>query len=286
MTAIEVVPVMYQLVARAWQREHVHFSQYLCPLFVITCGYDDRDEQTRAASVGVTAISHEKHMNTRPPEPAEPATPPSYEGLLHDQYGAETVARGRAEAQATLGLSDPRTALGPGAVAPLFALSDSNGATVSLAGLRQQGPTVLIFYRGGWCPFCNVYLRTFQLARPHLRALGAQVVLISPEQTTRGQALAARHALLFPVLSDVGNAVARQYGLVFQIPQELRAEYLADGVDLAERNGDPSWEVPMPATFVVATDGRIQYAFVSADYTQRAEPAEVLTTLRRLHTRR
>ena len=88
------------------------------------------------------------------------------------------------------------------------------------------------------------------------------------------------------MLSDLGNAVARQYGLVFQMPQELRAEYLADGVDLAERNGDPSWEVPMPATFVVAADGRIQYAFVSADYTQRAEPSEVLTTLRRLHTRR
>ena len=70
------------------------------------------------------------------------------------------------------------------------------------------------------------------------------------------------------------------------MPQELRAEYLADGVDLAERNGAPSWEVPMPATFVVAADGRIQYAFVSADYTQRAEPSEVLTTLRRLHTRR
>jgi peroxiredoxin len=215
-------------------------------------------------------------------ETPHPATPPSYERLLDEQYGADSVARSRAEAQATPGLGEPSAALGVRAVAPPFSLPDANGTQVDLASLLSKGPVVLIFYRGGWCPFCNMYLRTFQLARPQVRALGAQVVLISPELAAHGRALAERHSLLFPVLSDRGNQVAREYGLVFRMPAELRAEYLADGVDLAEHNGDTSWEVPMPATFVIAPDGRIGYAFVSADYTQRAEPEEVLGVLRRL----
>jgi peroxiredoxin len=220
----------------------------------------------------------DKHIET-----PHPTAPPSYERLLEEQYGADSVARSRAEAQATPGLGEPRAALGFGEVAPSFSLPDANGARVDLASLLANGPVVLIFYRGGWCPFCNMYLRAFQLARPHLRALGAQVVLISPELAAHGRTLAERHSLLFPVLSDSGNQVAREYRLVFRMPTELRAEYLADGVDLAEHNGDTSWEVPMPATFVITPDGRICYAFVSDDYTQRAEPKEVLGVLRRLH---
>lgn len=225
-------------------------------------------------------------MSSKQIETDRPAASPSYEQLLEGAYGPEAVEQSRAEAQGTPGLGDPGAALRVGAVAPRFALPDTNGASVELAQLLAQGPVVLIFYRGGWCPFCNVYLRAFQLARPHLRALGAQVVLVSPEQAAYGRALSEQHALLFPVLSDRGNRVARQYGLAFQMPAELRDEYLADGVDLAERNGEPSWEVPMPATFVIASDGRIAYAFVSADYTQRAEPAEVLAVLQRLRVPR
>lgn len=221
-------------------------------------------------------------MTDKQIEIPHPAAPPAYERLLEEQYGARSVASSRAEAQATPGLGDPGAALGIGAIAPPFSLPDAHGAQVDLSSLLSKGPVVLIFYRGGWCPFCNMYLRAFQLARSHVRALGAQVVLISPELGAHGQTLVERHALLFPVLSDGGNRVARQYGLVFRMPTELRAEYLADGVDLAEHNGDPSWELPMPATFVVSADGRICYAFVSADYTQRAEPEEVLGVLRRL----
>lgn len=221
-------------------------------------------------------------MSSKQPETLPPATPPSYDQLLDEQYGADPVARARAAVQATPGLGDPRAALGVGDAAPLFALANSEGDVIALADTLQHGPAVLVFYRGGWCPFCNTYLRALQLARPQLRALGAQLLLISPERSAQGQTIVERHALLFPVLSDAGNQVARRYGLVFQMPPELQAEYAADGVDLAERNGDPRWELPMPATFVVAPDRRIQYAFVSADYTQRAEPAAVLAALRRL----
>jgi peroxiredoxin len=211
---------------------------------------------------------------------------PSYEQLLREQYGDGPVDRTRAYVQATPGLGDPATALAVGAIAPDFTLMDTEGNAVSLEALYANGPVVLIFYRGGWCPFCNVYLRAFQMARTQLRALGAQVVLISPQLIVQAQALREQQGLLFPLLSDVGNQVARQYGLVFQMAQELRAEYLADGTDLARINGDESWELPMPATFVIDSDGRIAYAFVSADYTQRAEPGEVLAVLRQLARQR
>jgi peroxiredoxin len=216
-------------------------------------------------------------------EPSDLAALPSYERLLEKRYGAEAIVQDRAEAQATPGLGEPSTALGLGEVAPLFSLPDAHGTTVALAHLLSNGPVVLIFYRGGWCPFCNMYLRTFQLSRLHLQALGAQVLLVSPERAAHSLSLAERQSLLFPMLSDGGNRVARQYGLVFKMPDGLRAAYLADGVDLAERNGDTSWDVPMSATFVITPAGLISYAFVSADYTQRAEPKDVIAVLRQLH---
>jgi peroxiredoxin len=130
-----------------------------------------------------------------------------------------------------------------------------------------------------------VHLRAFQLARSHIRTLGASVVLISPQRAEYAQVLVDTHTLLFPLLSDIGNQVARQYRLVFQMPPELREEYLASGVNLAEINGDESWEIPMPATFVIDRGGVIQYASVSADYTQRSDPADVLAALRRMRGR-
>jgi peroxiredoxin len=213
-------------------------------------------------------------------------TPPAYARLLEEVFGADAIEENRAYVQSAPQLGEPRHALAVGARAPLFALHDETGALVTLSGLLAHGPVVVVFYRGGWCPFCNVYLRALQLARSHMRALGAQVVLVSPQRREHAQPLIERHSLLFPLLSDVGNQVARQYGLVFRMPDVWRDEYLADGTDLAEVNGDPSWEVPMPATFVVDRHGVIKYAFVSADYTQRAEIADLLAVLRSLTARR
>jgi peroxiredoxin len=196
--------------------------------------------------------------------------------MVEEAYGADAQ-------QVTSG-AKPHTAHA-GQPAPDFALLALSGETIRLSALRERGPVVMMFYRGGWCPFCNMHLRAFQLARTQLRALGAPVVLLSPALPGHIADLRQQHDLLFPLLRDVGNQVARQYGLVFQMPAELREEYLADGVDLAAINGDDSWEVPMPATFVVDQQGVIQYAFVSADYTQRAELSEVIAVLRNLARR-
>lgn len=209
---------------------------------------------------------------------------PAYEEMLEEAYGEDAIARSRAFAQEVTGglkADAPRV----GQLAPDFALRDLSGETLRLGALRDRGPVVIMFYRGGWCPFCNMHLRAFQLARTQLRALGAQVVLLSPALSGHTADLRQQHDLLFPLLSDVGNQVARAYGLVFQMPAELREEYLADGVDLAVINGDDSWQVPMPATFVVDQQGIIQYAFVSADYTQRAELSDVIAVLRKLARR-
>jgi peroxiredoxin len=219
--------------------------------------------------------------NTEHEAPAEAAVP-SYEQLLTEQYGTGPIERTRRKVQASEGLGNPATALRSGEFAPDFTLNDSQGNAVSLAALYAVGPVVVIFYRGGWCPFCNMYLRAFQLARTQLRALRTQVVLISPSVNGELSPEQEQSALLFPLLSDIGNHVARAYGLVFRMPAELRATYQAIGTDLTNINGDSSWELPMPATFVVDQAGRIAYAFVSADYTQRAEPAEVLSVLRQL----
>lgn len=214
---------------------------------------------------------------------SEPSTAiPTYEQSLIDEHGAEAVANYRADTVPALRYGDERTALQVGAMAPEFTLTDAAGMVYTLNALRKTGPVVAIFYRGGWCPFCNVQLRAFQLARMHLRAHKANVVLISPEQFQHSLTLSEQHSLQFPVLSDVGNTVARQYGVAFQLNPEQRERHREHEIDLVESNGDAQWELPMPATFVIDRSGRIRYAFVSADYTQRAEPSEVLAVLQRL----
>jgi peroxiredoxin len=221
-------------------------------------------------------------VTTDQPESEQPPDIPSYEKSLIAQHGADGVARYRAEMLPNLQYGDARTALGVDDNAPPFTLTDATGTRYVLTDLLKQGPVVAIFYRGGWCPFCNVQLRAFQLARTRIRALKASVVLISPEQIEQTLSLIERHTLQFPVLTDVGNQVARQYGLAFQFDPALRERYLEEEIDLTELNGDVPWELPMPATFIIDPQGKIRYAFVSTDYTQRSEPAEVLAVLQRL----
>ena len=221
-------------------------------------------------------------VTTDQPQPNESPDIFSYERVLIEQHGAAWLKQHRAEMRPILQFGDTRTALGIGAVAPNFTLTDTAGKPYVLSELLPHGPVVALFYRGGWCPFCNVQLRAFQLASSRLRALKAQVVLISPQESNQSLSLIERHALTFPLLTDVGNHVARQYGLAFQLNPAVRDGYLAIDVDLAHINDDASWELPMPATFVIDRAGLIRYSFVSADYTQRSEPADVLAALQRI----
>lgn len=172
--------------------------------------------------------------------------------------------------------------LGEGDQAVRFALPDAKGETVELDELLQQGPVVVTFYRGGWCPYCNIELRALQAALPEMRELGASLVAVSPQTPDQSLSTSEKNELEFSVLSDVGNKVAREFGLVFSLPESLRPIYAQFGIDIPAHNGDDSFELPVPATFVIDRDGQIKYAFVNADYQQRAEPSEIVAALRSL----
>ena len=165
-----------------------------------------------------------------------------------------------------------------GVLAPDFTLPNVDGRPVTLYALLAQGPVVLTFYRGEWCPYCNLQLRAYQAGLPQIRELGARLVAVSPQTPDNSLTTAEKKGLTFPVLSDAGNAVARRYGLVFSLSQTLRAV----SADLPAYNGDDSWELPMPGTFVIAPDGTVQLAFVDVDWTRRLEPAAILDALRQL----
>lgn len=170
-------------------------------------------------------------------------------------------------------------ALRVGAVAPPFSLPDARGGHLSLHEQLERGPVVLTFYRGGWCPYCDLTLRAYQHALPQIRALGADLVAVSPQTPDGSLSTAETKQLGFAVLSDAGNTVARQYGLVFAVPSALDAIHKGFGIDLAKANGDDANELPVPGTFIVDRDGRIALAFVDADYRVRLEPAELLRQL-------
>jgi peroxiredoxin len=146
--------------------------------------------------------------------------------------------------------------------------------------LLADGPVVLVFYRGAWCPYCNLQLAAFQAALADIRAAGAALVAVSPQTPDQSLTLAERHALEFPVLSDGGNAVARDYGLVFTQSDAVTATSRRLGIELADFNGDDSNTLPAASTFVIGEDGVIRFASVSGDYRWRVGPEEVLAALR------
>lgn len=169
-----------------------------------------------------------------------------------------------------------------GDTAPDFALPAVGGQTVSLSSLLGTGPVVLNFYRGGWCPFCNLEFRALQAKLPEMKALGATLVGISPETPDNSLDTKTKHALEFEVLSDVGNQVAGEYGLVCVVDEAVRPLYLEWGIDVPAVNGDDSYSLPIPATYVIDTMGVIQAAYVDKDYTRRMEPMAIVEALRDL----
>lgn len=166
--------------------------------------------------------------------------------------------------------------------APTFTLPDPQGREVSLDVLLEAGPAVVTFYRGGWCPYCNIQLRAYQTILPEMIALGAQLVAISPQLPDGSLSTVEANELTFAVLSDSGNKVAHSFGLVWSLPEELRAALRSSNKALPGINGDDSWELPVPATYVVARDGRIALGAIDVDYRNRLEPDAILTTLRSL----
>ncbi len=175
-------------------------------------------------------------------------------------------------------------ALKTGGRAPKFTLPDTHGRLVSSADLLARGPLVLTFYRGIWCPYCNMDLQAIEAAADEIRALGASLVAISPQTAPNRRKSERENELSFPILSDHGNAVADEFGLRYRLPDELIAVYKSFGNDLTIGNGEDSWTLPMPARYVIGTDGVVAYAEVNPDYTRRPDPSELLPPLQRLRT--
>lgn len=172
-----------------------------------------------------------------------------------------------------------KSALKKGDTLPIFALPGVDGKEVSSAALLQEGPLVVTFYRGGWCPYCNLQLRDLQKHLPEIHAQGAQLIAISPQTPDATLSTREKEALEFQVLSDLDGQVARRFGLMYKLPPDLVEIYKGLGLDLAKSNGSDSWELPLAATYVVSPAGEIVYSFVDADYRKRAETLEVLRVL-------
>ena len=162
---------------------------------------------------------------------------------------------------------------------PEFSLQNATGKTVDLKSLLGENSVVISFYRAGWCPYCNMELRGLQKYLPQITELGAKLIAISPETPDNSLSTTEKNELTFEVLSDVGNQVAKKFGLVFQVPEELRPIYQSFGIDLPAYNGDESFELPIPGTYVVATDGTVIDGFVDPDYTKRLDPEEIINVL-------
>lgn len=165
--------------------------------------------------------------------------------------------------------------------APAFVLRDQNDRTVSSAELLAQGPLIVTFYRGVWCPYCNIELQALNELLPQFRALGANIVAISPQKPVNSRKSVRQNQLDFPVLSDVRGETGAAFGLRFALPDYLVALYQTLGNDLPAFNDDPSWTLPMPARYVIGQDAVVRYAEVNPDYTRRPEPADMLPVLER-----
>ena len=189
----------------------------------------------------------------------------------------ETMHRATAE---LIALGAGSRALKAGDTAPPFVPNDANGNAVAASALLAQGPLVVSFYRGVWCPYCNMELQALQEALGAFRALGAQLLAISPQNAVNSRKSMRDNGLDFPILSDPCNETAAAFGLRVALPGYLVDPYKSLKNDLPAFNGDTSWTLPMPGRFVIGQDGIIRYAEVNPDYTRRPEPSDMLPVLR------
>lgn len=173
-------------------------------------------------------------------------------------------------------------ALGEGDTAPDFELPNAVGERVRLSDLLSSGPVILSFYRGQWCPFCNLELRALQRAITDIESAGATLVAVSPNTPDTSLTTVEKHSLTFPVLSDHDNLVAKQFNLVYEMTAENIENYREKGRDIPAMNGTDKWELPIPATYVINSDRVIRYSFVDTNHRVRAEPSEVVAVAARL----
>jgi peroxiredoxin len=190
----------------------------------------------------------------------------------------ETMHRATAELIASGAARHARKA---GDVAPSFSLKDPEGNIVSSDELLKKGPLVISFYRGVWCPYCNMELQALEAAKPAFDRYGASLLAISPQTAPNSRKSVRQNKLTFPILSDVKGKVGAAFGLRFELPDYLVELYKSLKNDLPTFNDDPSWTLPMPARYVIGRDGTILYSEVNPNYTHRPEPEDMIPVLQR-----
>ncbi|MEO9468701.1 peroxiredoxin-like family protein [Parasphingorhabdus sp.] len=201
---------------------------------------------------------------------------------------ADSVARFPPEALEVMRAADEElkerkvgeNALKAGDSLPDASLIDATGKSVSLSSLNEAGPLIITFYRGGWCPYCNLELKAYQEILGEITDLGGQLIAISPEKPDNSLTTIEKNALTFSVLTDTGNQLAKAVGIAFELPAGLQQLFTNFGMNLDELNADTGWALPVPATFVVDGNGRIILADVDIEYTRRLEPSEALAALK------
>ncbi len=175
-----------------------------------------------------------------------------------------------------------KTALNVGGTMPSFNLMDAKGNSVSSNDLLKQGNLVVVFYRGAWCPFCNLYLRNLQKNLTQIKENGGVLVAISVENADTSVSVAQKNNVEFTVLSDPKLDLARKFGIVYQLSADVNEQYKGYGVDLVKQNGTEKPDLPLSATYVVNQKGEIVYSFLEPDYQKRAEPSVIIETLKKI----
>ena len=170
-------------------------------------------------------------------------------------------------------------ALQIGAKVENFSLVNHNGESIELNDLLNKGPVIVSFYRGGWCPYCNLELKALNDYLAQFKTQSAQLIAISPQLSDETLSTTQKNELDFDVLSDVSNKVAEQFGLLFTLDERIQALYTQFGIDFEHYYGDKSFKLPLPATYVINQEGVITYAFLNEDYTLRAEPIDIMAAL-------
>ena len=242
---------------------------------------------------GLTVLGEEVTLiiNLEAIEVEEP-TPKSKETLA-DKIDAFKGGSGKAKPKEVVEALDRATAqimaqgnvsgLRAGDKAPDFKLPDSDGKKVRLYSLLKKGPVVLVFYRGEWCPFCNLQLRALEETYPAIQKLGASLVAIAPQQEKNAANQQADNKLSFPLLSDTKGSTMRAYKLLYDVPDDLKKVFLERyKIDLEEYNGEGKWQLPVTATLIIRADGTVEDGLVDLDYTKQMEPEDIIRALEKL----
>ncbi|MFH5183393.1 peroxiredoxin-like family protein [Paenibacillus sp. TAB 01] len=166
--------------------------------------------------------------------------------------------------------------------APDFKLPNARSNEVILYDELGKGPVILVFYRGGWCPFCNMQLKAYQKVLPDIQALGAQLIAISPQKPDHSLSQQEKEELEFQVLTDLDGSVSSEYNLLFDVPQGAREVMEGFGLDLAEYNHASKWILPVPAVFMIDESSIIRSSYVNPNFMQRQSPEEIIRELQKL----